>query len=68
MADEDFVTLLCPPGAEQGPVSFGEVGYRAYPFDPRAAATPWLVDVPREIAGHFLRTGGFRIWDPAAPR
>jgi hypothetical protein len=61
MASEDLLTLVCPPRAEQGPVSDGDVGYRAYLADYRAPVSPWLVDVRCEVAYHIMRAG-FRIW------
>jgi gluconate kinase len=38
-----LVVLQCPPGAEQAPISHGEVGYRAYLADHRGPASPRLV-------------------------
>jgi hypothetical protein len=58
------VTLLCPPGAEQAPVSHGDVGYRAYLADHRDPLSPWYVDLPRSISDHFLRAG-FKLIGPA---
>jgi hypothetical protein len=68
MSDEtEFVTLICPPGAELAPISHGEVAYEAY----RAAGHPaaptsaprgyeiWYVDVPIEAARYFCARGGF---------
>jgi hypothetical protein len=56
----DFLTLQCWPGAEQGPISHGQFGYRAYLADPRDPNSAWHVDVPREVAIHFIRAG-FRL-------
>jgi len=56
----DWVTLQCPPGAENAPISHGAVSYRAYRV--HKASDVWLVDVPREVAFHLCRTGGFSYW------
>jgi hypothetical protein len=56
-----FATLICPPGAEQAMVSFGECGYRPYMNDPADSETMWLVDVPMQHADAFCRTGGFKL-------
>lgn len=61
MADE-LVTLICPPGAADAPMSHGAVGYRAYLADHRDPQSVWLVDVPREAAPYFLKAG-FRLFD-----
>jgi hypothetical protein len=60
----DFLTLQCPPGAEQGTVSHGGTGYRAYLADHRDPNSAWHVDVPRDIAIHFIRAG-FKLLGPA---
>jgi hypothetical protein len=56
-----FVTLICPPGAEQATVSFGEFGYRPYMANPQDPQTKWHVDVPVQHAEGFCRTGGFKL-------
>jgi hypothetical protein len=61
---DGFLTLQCWPGAEQGPVSHGAVGYRPYLADPRDPNSAWLVDVPQSIAIHFIRAG-FKLIGPA---
>jgi hypothetical protein len=56
---DDFVTLICPPGAA---ISHGAVGYRAYLEDPRDPHSRCLVDLPGETtvqlaamaASHYL--------------
>jgi hypothetical protein len=58
------VVLQIPPGAEQG-ISHGAYGFRAYLANPHDPHSPWLVDVPRAIAVHFLNAGGFRLIGPA---
>jgi hypothetical protein len=55
----DLVVLVCPAGAETAPVSQGSVGYQAYPETPGDPRTRWLVQVPRYVAVHFCRVGGF---------
>lgn len=53
MAEE--VTLICPPGAADAPISHGAVSYRAYLADHRDPQSAWLVDVPREATAHCVR-------------
>jgi hypothetical protein len=55
------LTLQCPPGAEQGPVSHGGTGYRAYLADHRDPLSAWHVDV--DVAIHFIRAG-FKLVGP----
>jgi hypothetical protein len=57
----DMVTLTCPPGAHEYPISHGTTNYRAYLADPSDEASDWLVDVPPEVAIHFLHKGGFGL-------
>ena len=71
----DTVTLLCPEGAFDYPVSHGTREFYPYRADHvddsgREFGGPWLVDVPAEVAQHFLGAGGFLIMaasTPAAP-
>ena len=57
----DSVTLVCPPGAPDYPISHITTKYRPYLADPNDEASDWLVDVPREAADHLLHKGGFRM-------
>lgn len=61
----DFVTLICPPGAIDGEISHGDHAYRPH-RDPDDPDGPWLVRVPSEAALYFLRQGGFSM--PRAAR
>jgi hypothetical protein len=45
-------------------VSHGPTGYRPYLKDPRDPLSAWLVDVPRDVADHFIRAG-FKLLGPA---
>jgi hypothetical protein len=57
----DSVTLVCPPGAEDGLISHGTTEYRSYLADPRNPQSDRLVDVPPEVAIHYLHKGGFAL-------
>jgi hypothetical protein len=50
------VVLVCPPGAENGPISHGPVGYEAWHDHDLKL---WLVRVPAAAAVHFCRGAGF---------
>jgi hypothetical protein len=52
-----FVTLVAPPGSEQGPVAHGARGWECYrdPGNPHR----WLVDVPAAVAPYFCAGRGF---------
>jgi hypothetical protein len=63
-----FLRLVCPPGAEQAPISYGEFGYEAFRERSGDRGSKWLCDVPAEAARHLCWNGGFRLYDPAAPR
>jgi hypothetical protein len=54
---EDFVTLVCPPGAQSAPISHGDKGYEAYRADRRDPSLAWLVDCPRSVADWFCGPG-----------
>jgi hypothetical protein len=61
MADADTVILVCPPGAQDGAISFGTecfVPFRENIDDPHSR---WLVKVSREAARHFCWNAGFRV-------
>jgi hypothetical protein len=55
------VILICPPGANDYPISHGTTNYRAYLADPHDPESDWLVDVPPEVAAHLLHKGGFTL-------
>jgi hypothetical protein len=55
------VTLICPPGADEGLISHGTTEYRPYLADPRDPQSAKHVDVPPEVASHFLHKGGFAL-------
>jgi hypothetical protein len=56
MADDDFVTLVCPSGAELAPISHGVVSYEPWHDHTHNL---WLVRVPMAAATHFCWNGGF---------
>jgi hypothetical protein len=58
----DTMILICPAGAESAPISHGDRAYPAYPEDPGAERTRWLVRVPRHVAVPLLRVGGFELF------
>jgi hypothetical protein len=55
-----LLTLICPPGADEGPISHHTVAYAPYRDDDGRL----VVDVPRHIAGPLLRVGGFKLPPP----
>jgi hypothetical protein len=60
MAKDGWVTLICPPGAQDGLISHGDRSFHAYRADHTDPQSHWLVDVPEgEVAYHMTRTGGF---------
>jgi hypothetical protein len=61
-----LTTLVCPPGAQDAAISHGEVGYWAYREHGRSGL--WLVDVPLDAAVHLCKVGGFRQYQPPAPK
>jgi hypothetical protein len=68
MADElpdGWLTLRCPPGAENAPVSHGAESFRVY--REKKDNDVWLVDVPKEAAFHLCRNGGFWPYEPGKP-
>jgi hypothetical protein len=64
-----MVTLVCPEGAFDYPVSHGEREYypyrltTQYDYPTREFGGPWVVDVPIEIYHLFLGPGGFRVYE-----
>jgi hypothetical protein len=57
----DTVTLVCPRGANEYPISHHTTNYRAYLADPLDPQSDWLVDVPPHVADHLLHKGGFAL-------
>ncbi len=57
----DTVTLVCPPGAEDYAISYGEHKYQSFLKDPLDPASPWHVTMPRHAALDKLRVGGFAL-------
>jgi hypothetical protein len=57
----DSVTLVCPPGAHDYPISHGTTNYRPYLADPNDPESDWHVIVPPHVAIHFLHKGGFAL-------
>jgi hypothetical protein len=64
MEAEALVTLLCPPGAADAPISHGTVGYEAYRGRLPDGERCWLVDVPAEVAQSLIRAG-FKLLNEA---
>jgi hypothetical protein len=72
----ETITLVCPEGAFDAPISDGSQEFFPYRADhrsdyPRDWGGPWLVDVPIHVAHHFLGRGGFSVMaqdePPAVP-
>jgi hypothetical protein len=57
VSEDQLVTLLCPQGAEQAPISHGTTAYWA--FREHGEPGPWIVRVSREAATYLCRNGGF---------
>jgi hypothetical protein len=56
-----FVNLVCPSGAENGPVSHGEQAWEAFRATHRGRRL-WLVRIPVHIYRHFVDSGaGFAL-------
>jgi hypothetical protein len=55
----EIVTLICPMGAADAPISHGTVSYAPYREDHTDARSRWLVAVPRHVAAPLLKIGGF---------
>ena len=53
------ITLVCPPGAADAPISHGTKQYHPFLADHTDPNSLWLVDVPPEVARHLLHNGGF---------
>ncbi len=50
-----LMTLFCPPGAEEAPISHRQFNYEPY----RRSDGRLMVDVPRHVAFGLMRVGGF---------
>jgi hypothetical protein len=59
MAEDDWVTLVCPAGAADAAISEGETAYAPYRADVRDPRSLWLVRVPREVAQRLCWNAGF---------
>jgi hypothetical protein len=59
--DDDFVTLICPPGAQDAPISEGTTAYTPFPETPGDPRSRWLVCVPQGVAMHLCWNAGFRV-------
>ncbi len=62
----DFVTLMCPPGAFDYPIALGCQEFYPYRLDHEDDSGlefggPWAVDVPIDVARHFMGVGGFTL-------
>jgi len=57
MSEDHLVTLLCPQGAEQAPISHGTTAYWA--FRQHGETGPWIVRVSQEAAPYLCRNAGF---------
>jgi hypothetical protein len=62
-----MVTLIVPPGAADYPIAHGTERFIPYRRDHADPASVWLVEVPAEIAVHFLKVGGFAVAKKEAP-
>jgi hypothetical protein len=60
----DEVVLICPPGAQDGEISHGDRCWEPWKEDIENPHSRWRVRVPREVAYHFCRVGGFVPLDP----
>jgi hypothetical protein len=57
---DGWVILICPAGAQDGKISFGDRCWEPYREDVDNPHSRWLVKVPRGVvAHHFCRIGGF---------
>jgi hypothetical protein len=56
---EDLITLILPPGAEAGKVSHGDREWIPYRLDHTDPGSKWAVEVPKNVAYHLCRVGGF---------
>jgi hypothetical protein len=64
MAD---MTLVVPPGALGFPISYGTQAYQPYREDHTNPSGRWLIDMPPDVARHFIGVGGFIVADRIAP-
>jgi hypothetical protein len=54
-----WVVLVCPPGAQDAPISHGDVAYAPYREDIEDPHSRWLVKVPPHVSVPLCRVGGF---------
>jgi len=59
-----LVTLVCPEGAADYPISHGTTSYRAFLADHLDPQSRWLVSVPPHVAVHLIHRGGFFVQTP----
>jgi hypothetical protein len=64
MANDGWVTLICPVGAQDGLISHGDRSYHAYRANHLDPQSYWLVDVPLQVSFYLCRVGGFSFYDP----
>jgi hypothetical protein len=63
VGDVGFINLVCPSGAENGPVSHGGQSWEAFRATHRGRRL-WLVRVPTHVYRHFVDHGtGFAVAD-----
>jgi hypothetical protein len=60
---DQVITLVCPPGAQDGKISHGDKEFPPYRKDHRDPNSPWLVDVPLEVGRYLCWNAGFRQFD-----
>lgn len=58
-----WIVLICPAGAELAPISHGDRCYEPYGEDIHRHSR-WLVEVPRDVAVHRCKIGGFYPLNP----
>ena len=51
--------LVCPPGAENAPISHGTAKYDPYRADHTNPNSLWLVEVPPEVGLYLIHNAGF---------
>jgi hypothetical protein len=60
-SEDDWVTLVCPPGAQDAPISEGTRSYAPYREDHLDEHSRWLVRVPRQVAARLCWNAGFYV-------
>jgi hypothetical protein len=64
MADDlpdGWLTLVCPPGAQDGKISEGAEEFVPYRENHLNPSSRWLVRVPRHVAQHLCWNAGFYV-------